>query len=267
MAQSTLWVNENGILSFVGPIHDFKPWCNPVVTQYRMIAPFWADVDTRCSGEVYFRQTTNDSVLKKANQEIANAFPEMHNIHLKWAFIATWYNVTSFQDLECKDEEDRLRNTFQVSLVTNGTSSFAIYYYNEIEWTTGDVSNGIQAQAGYDFGDRTHRASLNGSCTPAVINLTLTSNVNSPGKWILNTQPSAAPPPPECQYNYTGDFCLIPNTIDALGGVSLAVSGITLSSTETAICRYYDPSANVTEIDAEVSKNEYSKTCDISYPQ
>ena len=39
--QPTLWVNENGLISFNMSISEFTPYCRPVPSQYRMIAPFW----------------------------------------------------------------------------------------------------------------------------------------------------------------------------------------------------------------------------------
>lgn len=41
VSQPNLWVNENGLISFSTKISEFTPFCKPVPSQYRMIAPFW----------------------------------------------------------------------------------------------------------------------------------------------------------------------------------------------------------------------------------
>jgi hypothetical protein len=49
---STFWANNNGNITFGGPVGTFTPNAFPVSGQ-PMIAPFWADVDTRGTGAVY----------------------------------------------------------------------------------------------------------------------------------------------------------------------------------------------------------------------
>uniref|UniRef100_A0A914EJJ9 Uncharacterized protein n=1 Tax=Acrobeloides nanus TaxID=290746 RepID=A0A914EJJ9_9BILA len=239
---------------------EFTPSCGPVPQRFRMIAPFWADVDARNTGDIFYRQTTNSSILKKAQQELETAFSDIKNLQLEWALVATWHNVTYFIDLDDSNEKTRKRNTFQATLVTDGAQSFAIFYYNEITWTTGDASGGTNglggtaAEVGYDYGDGVHYLIANGSCTPAVLNFTLTSNVNSPGKWIFrtNTLVVTPSPPPDCRGNYTGDFCVVPNKVDTIGHTALDITNIQLTSTDTALCRFYDPYANVTEVQANI---------------
>uniref|UniRef100_A0A914CEN0 Uncharacterized protein n=1 Tax=Acrobeloides nanus TaxID=290746 RepID=A0A914CEN0_9BILA len=241
-------------------ISEFTPYCHAVPPQYRMLAPFWADVDIRNTGDVFYRQTTDETVLKQGEKELGLVFNDEENIQLKWAFLATWYNVTYFQDLGDTDEADRKRNTFQAALLTDGSQSFVIYYYYEVSWTTGDVSGGTDglggtaAEVGYDFGDGINRELINGSCTADILTIVDKSNVGSPGKWIFRTnQLLATPTPsPECLLNYTGDFCLVPNAVDTIGHTLLDITNIQLTSTESAICRFYDHNYNVTEVEAKV---------------
>ena len=71
--------------------------------------------------------------------------------------------------------------------------SFVIFLYadGEIQWTTGDASNGtdglggIPAQVGFDAGDGIRHATIPGSRTDSIINITQTSNVGTPGVWIF----------------------------------------------------------------------------------
>ena len=60
-----------------------------------MIAPFWADVDTRLqeSGKVWYREDFSSELLKKAGEEIREAFIGLSTFTPTSLFIATWSNV------------------------------------------------------------------------------------------------------------------------------------------------------------------------------
>src|SRR5262245_44162086 len=49
MTFTSLYVNNNGNITFGGPLWSYTPMPFPIASQ-RMIAPFWADVDTRGGG-------------------------------------------------------------------------------------------------------------------------------------------------------------------------------------------------------------------------
>ena len=55
-----------------------------------MLVPYWADADTRPAGggTVYYRETTNSTLLDRASMEIQNAFTS--NFYPTHLFIATW---------------------------------------------------------------------------------------------------------------------------------------------------------------------------------
>ena len=88
-------------------------------------------------------------------------------------------------------------NTFQCILASDGITSFVIFLYAErmIGWTTGDASDGvggiggIPAQVGFNAGDRNRSTVVPESRTGAIINITMTSNVDSEdrsrGQWIF----------------------------------------------------------------------------------
>jgi len=87
-------VNNNGIISFENSFSSFNPSRFP--TGNHLIAPYWADVDTSSvgSGMIFYRQTTNNSLLQRVSKEIQDGlsvsfFPS----HL---FIATWDAVSHF---------------------------------------------------------------------------------------------------------------------------------------------------------------------------
>jgi len=89
-------VNNNGIISFANSFGQFNPSRFPRNFIDALIAPYWADADTRepGSGNVFYRETTNPTLLQRASREIQDGvlvsfFPS----HL---FIATWDSIGYF---------------------------------------------------------------------------------------------------------------------------------------------------------------------------
>ena len=85
----------NGLLllnqSDVAP--NFSPMAFP--TGRILIAPFWADADTREIGTVYFRTTVNENQLNKTANNINRFFGiDFSPVHL---FVSTWYKVGYFK--------------------------------------------------------------------------------------------------------------------------------------------------------------------------
>jgi len=83
-------VNENGVISFRRSFSTFTPRLFSQVDQM-IIAPYWADVDIRRTGNIYYRQTTDPSLLARATSEIRAVFPESLNVSS--LLIATWNRV------------------------------------------------------------------------------------------------------------------------------------------------------------------------------
>ncbi len=146
LVQSTLFVNNNGNVTFSGPLAEFTPF--PIqTTATQIIAPFFADVDTRnlASGVV---QYGSDTVGGRA------------------AFGVNWFNVGYYGS-----RADRL-NTFQLVLIDRsdtGAGNFDFEFnYSSIQWETGDASGGVgglggsSARAGYSNGS-TNSFELQGS--------------------------------------------------------------------------------------------------------
>ena len=65
----------------------------PLRGTQKIIAPYWADVDTRGTGEIFYRQTTNTNLLVRATNEIRAAFPASQGVTIQSLLIATWSNV------------------------------------------------------------------------------------------------------------------------------------------------------------------------------
>ncbi len=126
---SSLWVNNNGNVTFNGPLSIFMPF-GLQDTQIPIIAPFFADVDTRGQGaapvQYGYGQTTFDG----------------HQ-----AFCVNWLNVGYYNA-----HSDKL-NSFQLLLVNRsdqGVGAFDIVFnYGQIQWETGDASNGVNGFGGF----------------------------------------------------------------------------------------------------------------------
>ena len=131
---NSIYVNNNGNITLGGPQSEFTPTGFPS-EDYMMIAPFWADVDTRNeqSGIVY-RRIDNNQVIVTFNE-------------------VGYYGANA----------DKL-NTFQV-IISNGDGASVpdgktiCFSYADMQWTTGDVSGGedgfggVPATAGVNKGD------------------------------------------------------------------------------------------------------------------
>jgi Nidogen-like/Bacterial Ig domain len=115
---NSAFVNNNGNLTFDQALGEFTPF-DLSTTQRSIIAPFFADVDTRAGPTARYGASTVDG----------------HP-----AFGATWPGVGCFNQITS------VRNDFQVVLVDRsdaGPGDFDIEFnYNQIQWETGTASGG-----------------------------------------------------------------------------------------------------------------------------
>lgn len=147
-------MNNNGIISFLKEVSQFTPVAFPIAKDRCVVAAFWADVDNRRAGDVYYREATDAAMLNRATEDIRRYFPELPDFSATWVFVATWYRVTFFGGSSSSPV-----NTFQTVLITDGRFSFTIFNYESILWTTGthassggdaDGLGGIAAQVSPD---------------------------------------------------------------------------------------------------------------------
>ena len=101
---SLLQVNNNGDITFTFPLSKYTPEPFPLENDLQMIAPYWADVDTRGTGSVYYRETQNSSLLQRARNDVRSTFVELSSFTPTSLFVATWFRVGYFSggtDLVC----------------------------------------------------------------------------------------------------------------------------------------------------------------------
>jgi Nidogen-like len=170
---NNFYVNNNGNVTFNGPVGTYTPSAFPISSQ-PMIAPYWGDVDTRCStcGAVYIGSPNASTV------------------------VVTWNNVGFY------NSNSSLTNNFQLALRDQGAGNFDVEFrYDRLSWTTGNASGGVNglggtpAQAGYDAGNGTNFFTLPGSRTAGVLNLANATNVTggTPGLWSYAIREGALP--------------------------------------------------------------------------
>ncbi|XP_019857184.1 PREDICTED: uncharacterized protein LOC100638611 isoform X7 [Amphimedon queenslandica] len=184
---STVFINNNGLLSFNEAVSAFTS--QPFPLPQTLIAPFWADVDTRSgAGTVYYRETSTSAIVNKVARDVLLAFPGQPSFTATSVVIVTWYRVGYYSR-----QSDKL-NTFQCVLATDGSRSYVIFLYldNGINWVTGDASGGndgfggTEAYVGFNSGGQNSTYfAVQGSRTPAVVNIETTSNVDVAGLWIF----------------------------------------------------------------------------------
>ena len=86
-------VNVNGVVSLGRSFTSGSPRSISLTGTDKIIAPYWSDVDTRGTGNVYYRQTTDPSLLARASSEIRAAYPVSQSLIITTLFIATWDGV------------------------------------------------------------------------------------------------------------------------------------------------------------------------------
>ncbi|MBR0873901.1 M10 family metallopeptidase C-terminal domain-containing protein [Bradyrhizobium tropiciagri] len=166
---TSFYVNTNGSVSFGAGISQYTP-TTISAGQTPMIAPYWADVDTRVGNPAY------------VDFDAVN-----HVITVTWANVGYYNQHTS------------PTNSFQLQLYDRGSGDFDIVFrYQSINWSSGDASGGSNglggtaARAGYTAGDgnNAHRAELSAAGNQAAM-LALDStagNTGQTGLWVYGVR-------------------------------------------------------------------------------
>ncbi|XP_040441648.1 sushi, nidogen and EGF-like domain-containing protein 1 [Falco naumanni] len=133
----SLYVNNNGVVSFGTGVPEFTPEPFPLPGHRPFVAPYWADVDTRLGGDVFYRQSQEPELLARLARDLTPAVTSSEPTPKPtWAFVATWYRVSFFGAASKKV------NTFQAVLATDGATSFVMLNYGDLQWTTGLANDG-----------------------------------------------------------------------------------------------------------------------------
>lgn len=127
---NSCYINNNGNVSFGASYGTFTANSFPDPT-FIMVAPFWADVDTR-----------RDVVTNSTNSGIVYYKLTPTSLIVRWQTVG-YYSI----------HDDKL-NDFQL-IITDGTDPIlpsgnnVSFCYGDMQWTTGDASNGTNGFGGY----------------------------------------------------------------------------------------------------------------------
>ncbi len=179
-----LYVNNNGNVTFDGPLYNYTPF-SLLSTSTVILAPFFADVDTRALG----------------SQEVTygtGTFAGQATFGVNWVGVG-YYGMHA----------DKL-NSFQLLIVDRSDIAAGdadVYFnYDQIQWETGDASSGsgglggYSARAGYSNGVDTSYEIAGSAVNGAFLDggpdaLIDSTNVNDPGRWIFQVRNGNVQPP------------------------------------------------------------------------
>ncbi|KAL3211186.1 hypothetical protein MRX96_000866 [Rhipicephalus microplus] len=221
---STLYVNDNGIVSFLTEVPIF--FSAPFPLTYPIMAPLYSDVDVRGVGRIFYRETQEPSLLARFEQAVGAHFASGSTFRARSLFVATWEGVGHYER-----KTDR-RNTFQlvVGSDTGRTYAMLLYPRGGVQWVQAEPKSpalpDAKAQAGFMAGDGRRFTALRGSGTDHVVNLDKMSNTAVPGQWL---------------YQISGDEAVGPDLVN----VDLLSGGSTCTAARepcppSSVCRDYD---------------------------
>ncbi len=180
---NSLYINSNGNITFAGPNSAFIPSQITGGLNNPIIAPFWADVDTRGGATT----ATPGGNSTGSNQLYYSLDAQNHVMTITWDDVGSYFSHTG------------ALNAFQLQLIGFGDGNFDIVFrYEDINWTSGDVSSGMAARAGFSAGDGVHSVELAGSGDQSAM-LALESTLGNTGAagidifQVLSGNVSAAP--------------------------------------------------------------------------
>jgi len=181
----SMYINNNGNVTFDAPLETYTPF-GIAGSERVIIAPFFADVDTRPAGSDVTQYGYGDALY------------EGHR-----AFCVNWVNVGYYNQ-----HTDKL-NSFQLLLVERedaGVGAFDIVFnYDTIQWETGDASGGVgglggvSAYAGFSNGGLTSYelagSGVNGAFLDSSPSGLSTGSFDStqPGRYLWRVRGSAPP--------------------------------------------------------------------------
>ncbi len=114
--QTNMYINNNGNISFGASYGTYSSTGFPD-PGFVMVAPFWADVDTYGTGEVWYKLTSTYAIIR-------------------------WHNVGYFSSQTDKINDFQLIITDGNDPIIPGGNNIA-FCYGDMQWTTGSASQGV----------------------------------------------------------------------------------------------------------------------------
>ncbi len=94
-----------------------------------------------------FREETEDSpLLTRISSKIGEQFPDAGQFQAQAVFVATWDEVGYYMS------QADMRNSFQLAIASNKSSSYALLLYASIQWIRSQGGKALQAEASAQAG-------------------------------------------------------------------------------------------------------------------
>jgi len=145
----SIFINTNGNLTFGNALSTFIPTAIDGGVGTAIIAPFWADVDTR-NGRSNVSPGGNSAGTNLIYWDVDDE---------SRVLTVTWDDVRYFGQQTTGTNADTNVNAFQLQLIDSGAGNgFIVFRYENIDWTTGSTGNGTKglggqaARAGFNTG-------------------------------------------------------------------------------------------------------------------
>lgn len=169
------YINNNGNITFNAPLANYTPFNLTGDTGIPIIAPFFADVDTRL-GSLLPSSGGNST---GSNLVYWDLDPQNDTITI------TWDDVGQFVDDYTGGD---VPNAFQLILRDLGAQHFHMEFrYEDIRWTVGGASDNEYARIGYSAADGENFLELSQSGdNEQLLGLETASNIEQPGRFIFS---------------------------------------------------------------------------------
>ena len=115
-------MNNNGVVSFDTAVPGFTPTPFPI-TGSALLSPYWGDVDTRGTGNVYHRATSDSGLLASVSQEIRSIFTEFEAPNTVTPFVATYLYIATWDHVGYFSS-----HTDRVCFVKSRVTCFQFYF-------------------------------------------------------------------------------------------------------------------------------------------
>jgi len=185
-----IYINMNGNCTFGSGYTGYNPSTSLAATNRNIMAPFWADVDTRntAASQVTYSTTT------------AGSIPQVDGRN---AFFVNWVNVARYNN------QSTPTNSFQLVLVDRsdtGPGNFDfIYNYDQVTWDIATAASSYKARAGWGFagtGFELPGSGVTGGSTSTLLDSSdpatslIQNSLNSggqPGRYVFQVRNGQAP--------------------------------------------------------------------------
>lgn len=150
--------------------------------------PFDGNIDMRRYGQIRHGQINEPGVLESIGADIRERC-KMESYTPKWAYAVTWFEARphwKYNGDEFYGAKSNYKNTFQLFMATNGSYSFAIYNYIQMDWPNNHIP--IEFMAGYlvNFGSKGWPKPIRDDLEKKLVdNLVKKSNMERPGRWLI----------------------------------------------------------------------------------